>query len=50
GIDAQIIASLCGGALLVARQHKTRLNDLQLLKESLQETSSQCLGVVLTDF
>ena len=50
GIDAQIIASLCGGALLVARQHKTRLNDLQLLKESLQETGSQCIGVVLTDF
>jgi chain length determinant protein tyrosine kinase EpsG len=50
GIDAQIIASKCGGALLVARQHKTRLNDLQLLKESLQDTGSQCLGVVLTDF
>ena len=50
GIDAQIIASNCGGALLVARQHKTRLNDLQLLKEALQDTGSQCLGVVLTDF
>ncbi len=50
GIDAQIIASHCGGALLVARQHKTRLNDLQQLKAALQETGSQCLGVVLTDF
>lgn len=50
GIDAQIISSHCGGALLVARQHKTRVNDLQLLKEALQETGSQCLGVVLTDF
>lgn len=50
GIDAQIIASHCGGALLVARQHKTKLNDLQLLKEALQDTGSQCVGAVLTDF
>jgi chain length determinant protein tyrosine kinase EpsG len=50
GIDGQIIASLCGGALLVARQHKTRLNDLQQLKEALKETGSQCVGAVLTDF
>jgi protein-tyrosine kinase len=50
GIDAQIIASHCGGALLVARQHETRLNDLQLLKEAMQDTGCQCLGAVLTDF
>lgn len=50
GIDAQIIASHCGGALLMARQHKTRLNDLQMLKEALQDTGSQCVGAVLTDF
>ncbi len=50
GIDAQIIASLCGGTLLVVRKDKTRLNDLQLLKEALQDSGSQCLGAVLTDF
>jgi len=50
GIDMQIIASQCGGSLLVARRHKTRLNDLQLLKQDLQDTGSQCFGVVLTDF
>ncbi len=50
GIDARIIASLCGGALLVARQHKTHLNNLQLLKEALQETGTQCLGAVITDY
>jgi protein-tyrosine kinase len=50
GIDAQIITSLCGGALLVVRQDKTKLNDLQLLKEALQDTRSQCLGAVLTNF
>jgi len=50
GIDAQIISSLCGCTLLVARQHKTRLNDLQLLKETLQDMGNQCVGAVLTDF
>ena len=50
GMDTQIIASICGGALLVARQHETRLNDLQLLKEALHDVGSQCLGAVLTDF
>lgn len=50
GIDAQTIAWLCGGALLVAGQHKTRLHELQRLKDALQDTGSQCLGAVLTDF
>ncbi|WP_241674589.1 chain length determinant protein tyrosine kinase EpsG [Candidatus Methylobacter oryzae] len=49
-IDAQIVAANCGGALLVVRQHKTRMNDLELLKDALHDTGSQCLGVVLTDF
>ena len=50
GIDTQIIASICGGALLVARRNETRLNDLQLLKEALHDAGTQCLGAVLTDF
>jgi protein-tyrosine kinase len=50
GVDAQIIASLCGGALLVVRQNKTRLNDLELLKETLQGMGNQYLGAVLTNF
>jgi len=50
GIGAHIIALHCGGALLVARKDKTRLNDLQLLKEALQDTGAQCLGAVITDF
>ena len=50
GMDAQIIAANCGGALLVARQHKTRLDDLQNLKESIQATGTQCLGAVMTNF
>ncbi len=50
GMDAQIIASLCHASLLVVRQHKTDLNNLQILKKSLQSTGGQCLGAVLTDF
>ena len=50
GIDAQIIAFLCGGALLVARQDKTRLTDLQLLNEALRDMGNHRLGAVLTDF
>jgi protein-tyrosine kinase len=50
GIGAHIIALHCGGALLVARKDKTRLNDLQLLKVALQDTGAQCLGAVITDF
>ena len=50
GMDAQIIASLCRGTLLVARQHKTRLNDLQMLKNALQDTGSQCHGTILNNF
>lgn len=50
GMDAQIITSYCGGALLLARQHQTRLHDLNQLKQDLFETGSQCLGAVITNF
>lgn len=50
GIDVQIIASYCSGVLLLARQNKTRLNDLEWLNSSLQDTGSQCLGSVLINF
>ncbi|SCZ86831.1 chain length determinant protein tyrosine kinase EpsG [Nitrosomonas mobilis] len=50
GMDAHTVASNCGGALLVARQHHTRLNDLRLLKEILQAGGSQCLGVALVNY
>lgn len=50
GMDAQIAALYCGGAMLVARQHETKLDALKLLKEALQGSGSQCLGAILTDF
>ncbi len=49
-MDVQIIVSFCGVALLLARQNKTRLNDINVLKESLIDIGGQCLGAVLTAF
>lgn len=50
GIDFQLISAQSGGALLVARQHITRLNDMQQLKDALLETGSQCVGTVIGNF
>lgn len=50
GIDLQLISAHSGGALLVARQHKSRLNDMQLLKNALLETGSQCVGTIIGNF
>jgi chain length determinant protein tyrosine kinase EpsG len=50
GIEAQITATCSGGALILARQHKTRLNELKMLKETLVETGSQCLGAIMAEF
>lgn len=50
GMDAQIIASAGGGALMLARQQHTRFDDALSLKTTLQETGCQCLGAILTDF
>lgn len=50
GIDMQMIASQCGASLVVARRHKTRLDALQSLRQSLQDIGSQCFGVAMTDF
>jgi len=48
--DAQAIALATGGALLVARQNKTRLNDLAAIKENLAVTGTEIAGVVLNKF
>jgi Mrp family chromosome partitioning ATPase len=50
GMDSQLISSICGGALLLARQHKTPFNDLQLLKTALQDMNCECLVAVLINF
>lgn len=48
--DAQAIAVASGGALLIARQDKTRLNDLASVKENLAITGTEIAGVVLNKF
>ncbi len=50
GIDLQLISAHSGGAVLLARQHKTRLNDMQQLKAAIFESGSQCVGTVIGNF
>lgn len=50
GIDAQIIAGHCGGAMLLARQDMTRVKDVKALKDALRESGTQCLGAIIADF
>ena len=50
GSDAQLLAAKAGGALLVARQHKTRLAVLEQMKNLLESSGAVCLGVVISEF
>ncbi len=49
-IDSQVIGKCCCGNLLIARQHKTPLNDLKRLSHSLQDTGGYVVGVVINQF
>lgn len=49
-IDAQIIAAISGGALLLARQNHTVLSALSDLKTNLETLGCECLGSVMTTF
>lgn len=50
GIEARIIASTCGAALLIARQHHSRVNAFQQLSSDLSGSGCQCLGSVINVF
>ena len=50
GLEAKIIACACGGALLIARQHQSKVNALQQLTDELQSSGCQCLGAVINAF
>ncbi|PPD35175.1 MAG: chain length determinant protein tyrosine kinase EpsG [Methylomonas sp.] len=50
GIEAKIIASTCGAALLVARQHHSRVNALQQLSGDLLSSGCPCVGSVINVF
>ena len=45
--DAQIIAARAGGCLLVTRRHRTRLADVEAVKERLKPTGAQVVGAVI---
>ena len=50
GLDALILAARCGGALIVARKHKTRLGDINALAGQLAANGGEVVGSVLLDF
>ncbi|WP_256080022.1 chain length determinant protein tyrosine kinase EpsG [Massilia sp. YIM B04103] len=48
--DAAAIAARAGGALLVVRQHKTLVGDIDTMAEKLKQNGAQVVGSVLVDF
>ncbi len=50
GVDAQIVAEHSKGALLVARQDKTQLEDLEAIKFAIESSGSVCVGAVINEF
>jgi chain length determinant protein tyrosine kinase EpsG len=50
GSDVQLLAAKTMGALLLARQNKSRLTDLEALKNLLENTGAACIGSVISDF
>lgn len=45
--DAQLIAARCAGCLLVATQHRTRIDDLQVTRQRLEPSGALVLGAVV---
>ncbi len=50
GIEAQMLATISAGALLLARQNKTRLADMEAMKMALLESATHCVGAVINEF
>ena len=50
GADAQLLASMAGGAVLLARQNSTHLSDLEHMRNLLEGSGVVCLGAVINDF
>lgn len=50
GSDAQLVAARTGGALLVARQDRTRLDQLQQLQGAMARVGAQVAGAVLNRY
>jgi protein-tyrosine kinase len=50
GTDGPVVAAKCGAALIIARQDKTRINDLQQVTRSVSMSSAQLIGTVVNEF
>lgn len=50
GSDVQLLARSAGGALLLARQHETRLADMEAMKTFLEKSGVVCVGAIISDF
>jgi len=50
GSDVQLLARGAGGALLLARQHKTRVADIETMKTFLEKSGVVCVGSIISDF
>jgi receptor protein-tyrosine kinase len=48
--DAQAIAARAGGAIVLARENRSRMDDLAVLAASLQSASTEIVGCVLNKF
>ena len=48
--DAQAIAARTGGALMIAREDRSRLESLARLTSSIQSTNAEVVGCVLNRF
>lgn len=50
GSDVQLLARGAGGALFLARQHQTRLADMEAMKAFLEKSGVVCVGSVISGF
>jgi protein-tyrosine kinase len=50
GSDAAVIASRCGAALIVARQHQSRMGALHKLVGAVNQGSAQLAGLVINEY
>lgn len=50
GTDGPVIAAKCGAAIIIARQNKTRIPDLQQVTRSVSMSSARLLGTIVNEF
>lgn len=50
GSDVQLLARGAGGALFLARQHYTRLADMEAMKAFLEKSGVVCVGAIINGF